>query len=82
MKTIAPTWNDELELSDSCYSVSDIQYYMEYIIKKHKTLTTIPLIHVYFNRFNNRLVIKIIDGYRLGLQPPKTMKSFDSTKKN
>ena len=43
---------------DSC-SVSDTQDYIEYIIKKHETLTTIPLIHVYINRINNRLAFKI-----------------------
>ena len=32
---IAPTWNDEFELSGGSYSVSDIQGYTEYIIKKH-----------------------------------------------
>ena len=32
--------------------------YIEYIIKKHETLTTIPLIHIYTNRINNRLVFK------------------------
>ena len=35
LKIIAPTWNDELELPDGSYFVSDIRHYMEYIIKKH-----------------------------------------------
>ena len=30
---IAPTWNDELELFDGSYSMSDIQNYIKYIIK-------------------------------------------------
>ena len=34
-KTSAPTWNDEFELPDGSYSVSDIQDYFEYILKKH-----------------------------------------------
>ena len=29
-----PTWNDEFELPDGSYSVSDIQDYFEYILKK------------------------------------------------
>ena len=33
-KIISPTWNDEFELPDGSYSVSDIQDYIEYIIKK------------------------------------------------
>ena len=28
-KTSAPTWNDEFDLSDESYSVSDIQDYFE-----------------------------------------------------
>ena len=62
LKTITPTWNDESELPDGSYSVSDIQDYIEYIIKKHETLKAIPPIHVYINRSNNRLVFKIKDG--------------------
>ena len=31
-KIPAPTWNDEFELSDGSYSVSDIQDYFEYIL--------------------------------------------------
>ena len=78
---IAPTWNDEFELPDGCYFVSDIQDSIEFIIKKHETLTTIPPIHVYINRINNRLVFKIKYGYKLELQTPETIKSFGSTKK-
>ena len=54
LKILAPTWNDEFELPNGSCSVSDIQNYIEYIIKKHETLTTIPAIHVYINRVNNR----------------------------
>ena len=63
------------------YSVSDIQDYIEYIIKKLETLTTNPPIHIYINRINNRLVFKIKDGYKLELQTPETIKLFGSTKK-
>ena len=31
----APTWNDQLELPDASYSVSDIQDYFEYIFKEY-----------------------------------------------
>ena len=34
-KISAPTWNDEFNLLDGSYSVSDIQDFFEYIIKKH-----------------------------------------------
>ena len=33
-KIFAPTWNDELELPDGSYSISDIQDYFEHILKK------------------------------------------------
>ena len=45
-ETLAPIWNDEFELPHGSYSVSDIQCYIEFIIKKHKKLTTVPPINV------------------------------------
>ena len=33
-KMSAPTWSDEFQLRDGSYSISDIQYYFEYILKK------------------------------------------------
>ena len=77
LKIIAPTWN----LPDGSYSVSDIQDYIKYIIKKDKTLTAIRPIHAYINRINNRLVFKMKDEYKLELQTPETVKLFGSTKK-
>ena len=38
----APTWNDTFDLPDGSYSISDIQDYFEFIIKKHETLTENP----------------------------------------
>ena len=35
----APTWNDDFDLPDGSYSVSDIQDYFEYTIKKHETIS-------------------------------------------
>ena len=34
-KILAPTWNEEFELSDGSYPISDIQDYFRYILKKH-----------------------------------------------
>ena len=34
-KISASTWNEEFELPDRSYSISDIQDYYEYILKKH-----------------------------------------------
>ena len=63
--------------------MSDVPDYIEHIIEKHEILTTIPPIHVYTNRINNRLVFKIKGGrgYKLELQKPETMKLLESTKK-
>ena len=33
-KIPAPTWNDTFDLPDVSYSIADIQYYFEFIIKK------------------------------------------------
>ena len=33
-KIFAPTWNDEFDLPDGSYSISDIQDYFEYFIEK------------------------------------------------
>ena len=60
--------------------MSNIQDYIEYIIKNHEILTAILPIYVYINRINNRLVFKIKDGYKLELQTPETMKIFGSIK--
>ena len=36
LKIIAAAWNDEFQLPDGSYPISDIQHYMEYIIKNMK----------------------------------------------
>ena len=50
-----PTWNEKLELPDGSYSVSDIQDYFEYIIKKQKTVTDNPSIKLYVNKIKKEL---------------------------
>ena len=80
LKIIAPTWNDGFELPDRSYSVSDIQDYVEHIIERHETLTTIPSIHVYINRINKILVFKIKYGHKVKLQMLETMTLFGAQK--
>ena len=41
-KISAPTWNEKLELPDGSYSISNIQYCFEYILKKHGEKTVNP----------------------------------------
>ena len=36
LKISAPTWYDKFELPDGLFSVSDIQDYLDYILKKHR----------------------------------------------
>ena len=71
LKIIASTWSYQFELPDGSYSVSDIQGYIEFLIKKREILTAIPPIHVYVNRINSRLVFKIKDANKLELQTPE-----------
>ena len=64
-KISAPTWNDTFDLPDGSYSISDIQDYFEFIIKKHETLTENPPVQIYPNKIKNRIVFKIKTGYKL-----------------
>ena len=81
-KISAPTWNDDFELLDCSYSISDIQDYFEFIIKKHKTLTENPPVEIYQNKIKNIIVLKIKTGYKLELLTPETMRLLGSTKKD
>ena len=80
-KISAPTWNEMFDLPDGSYSVSDIQDYFEFIIKKHETLTENPSIQIYANKIKNTIIFKIKNGYKLELLTPETMKLLGSTKK-
>ena len=69
-------------MPDGSYSISDIQDYFEFIIKKHKTLAENPPIRNYPNKIKNRIVFKIKTGHKLELLSPETMKLLGSTKKD
>ena len=73
-KISAPTWNEEFELPDGSYSVSDIQDYFEYMLKKHSESVDNPSIRIYVNRIENRITFKTKSGYYLELLTPETMK--------
>ena len=64
-KISAPTWNDEFELPDGSYSISDIEDYFEYILKKHGEDIDKPSIQIYVNEIENRVTFKIKNGYSL-----------------
>ena len=75
-----PTWNEKFELPDASYSVSDIQDYFEYIIKKHETVTDNPSTTIYVNKIENRITFNIRTGYYLELIMSETMELLGSTK--
>ena len=78
-KISAPTWNEEFTLPDGSYSVSDIQDYFQYILKKHGENTDKPSIQIYVNKIENRITFKIKNGYSLELLTKETMKLLGST---
>ena len=73
-KISAPSSNEEFELPDLSYSVSDIQDYFEYTIKKRETSTDNPPIKIYVNKIEKRITNKIKTGYCLKHFTPETMK--------
>ena len=80
-KFSAPTWNDEFNLPDGSYSVSDIQDYFEYIIKKHESIADNPPVQIYVNKIKNRIVLKIKTGCKLELLTEETVQLLGSSKK-
>ena len=81
-KISPPTWNGEFDLPDASYSISDIQDYFEFIIKKHETLAENPSIKIYPNKIKNRIVFKIKTEWKLELLTSETTKLLGSTKKD
>ena len=79
-KISAPTWIEEFELPDESYSVSNIQDYFEYIIKKHETFTDDYPITICKNKIENRIIFKIKTRYYLQFFTPEMMKLLGSTK--
>ena len=79
-KISVPTWNETFDLPDGSYNISEIQDYIEYIIKKHETIGENAPILIYANTINNRIVFKIKSRYKLELLSKETMKLLGSTK--
>ena len=77
-KISAPTWNDEFELQDDSYFISDIQDYFENILKKHNSNIDNPSIRVCVNKIENRITFKIKTGYYLELLTPEATKLLES----
>ena len=79
IKISAPTWNDEFELPDGSYLISDIQDYFEYILKKHEEKIDNPSFRISVNKIENRITFKTKTGYYLELLTPETRKLLGST---
>ena len=79
-KIFAPNWNDEINLPNGSYSVSDIQDHFEYIIKKHGTIADNSPAQIYVNKIKNGIVFKIKTGYKLELLTEETMQLLGSSK--
>ena len=81
-KIWAPAWNEEFTLPDGCYSVSDIQDYFEYNLKKHGEKVNKdnkPSIQIYVNKIENKITFEIKKEYSLQLLTKGTMKLLGST---
>ena len=78
-KISPPTWNDKFELPDGLYSVSDIQDYFQYILKKHRESVDKPSVQIYVNKIEDRVTFKIKNRYVFEHQTPETMKLLGST---
>ena len=76
----APTWNEEFQLTDGSYSLSDIQDYFEYIITNYETVTDNPSIMKHENKIENRVKLKTKTEYYLELLTSEAMKLLGSTK--
>ena len=75
----APAWNEEFESPDGSYSISHIQDYFAYILKKYGEKTVNPSIRIYTNKIENRNTFEIKTGYYLELLTPETIKLLGST---
>ena len=66
-------------MPDGFYSVSNIQYYFEYVLKKHGENIDKPSVKIYVHKIENRITFKIKNGYSLELLTTETMKLLGST---
>ena len=80
-KISAPTLNEEFDLSDESYSVSDIQNYLKHIIKKQENVADKSHLQIYINKIKNRVVIKIKADYKLEIFSKETIRLLESTEK-
>ena len=81
-KISAPIWSYEFDLPDGSYSISDIQDYFEFVIKKHERLAENPPVQIYPYKIKNRIDFKVNTGYKLELLSSETMKLLGCEKRD
>ena len=69
----------EIYITGWILSVSDIQLYFEYVLKKHEENNNKPSIQIHVNKIENRITFKIKNGYSIELLTKETMKLLGST---
>ena len=74
------TLNRKFQLLVGSYSISDIQDYFNYIIKKHEIVMDNLSVRIYVNKIDNNVTFKIKVGFYLELSISKTMKFLGITK--
>ena len=79
-KIFAPTWNDTFDFPNGSYSVSNVQDYFEYIIKKHEAIADNRPVLIYVNKIKNKIIFKIKSGYKLELLTKETTQLLGSSK--
>ena len=62
-KISAKTLSEKFKLPDGSYSISDIQEYFEYILKKHGENVDNPSIKIYVKKIENTVTFRIKIGY-------------------
>ena len=72
---------DKFELPAGSCSVSDLQDYFDYILKKHGENMDNPSINIYVNKVENRITFKIKTEYYLKLLTAERMNSLEALKK-
>ena len=78
-KVSTPIWRGKFELPDGSYSISDIQDYLEHILKKHGEDIDKSPVQIYVNEIENRVTFKIKNRYSLELLTSETIKLLGST---
>lgn len=71
--------NWKFALPDGFYSITHIQDYFEYVMKKHEKFADNPPLQRQVSRIQNGITFKINTGYYLEFFRPETIKLLEST---